>query len=189
MIKLTQKAFDKLVEIANYQPTEEAPYMVVSKNNNSLQSLIEQKLIDVRDNERNKLMYDAVVLENGLKVVNNEIEHEIILGEEPMEQKQEATTQAAVAMATAALAFELTSDVPMPKGGRAARQPKPLQYPLDKMEIGQSFYIPEQDPAADLSKKRKNLVVQIFQLRKKHNIEAEFIVGIEGQGYRVWRKA
>ena len=80
MIKLTQKEFDLLEQVAKHEATETKPFKVVSVNNGALSALRAQGLVETRPKNGN---LEVAIKQLGYQVVNNEVDHEIVTGNQP----------------------------------------------------------------------------------------------------------
>lgn len=192
MIKLTQKEFDLLDEVAKHTPTEEKPFKVVSVNNGALASLTGQQLVTTRPKNNNALMLEVALTETGLQVVQNEIEHEIVLSHNTETQEVEKMEEVAQQQETAVTqtVFVIEDDVPMPDVP-FTRKSNRETMPLELMNVGQSFLVPFKD-GEDREKGRKRVAATVSQTRKRKlgaDSTAQFITLIVENGYRVWRKA
>lgn len=191
MIKLTQKEFDLLDEVAKYVRTEEKPFKVVSVNNGALASLTRQQLVTTRPKQNNALMLEIALTETGLQVVQNEIEHEIVLlhtETQEVEKMEEVAQQQETAVAETA--FVIEDDIPMPDVPFTRKSNRDTM-PLDVMNVGQSFLVPFRD-GEDREKGRRRVAATVSQTRKRKlgvDSTAQFITLIVENGYRVWRKA
>ena len=66
-----------------------------------------------------------------------------------------------------------------------------MPYPLDKMEIGQSFFVPVEDKNADLAKVRATFSTKITHAKKALGLtDRVFHTGVDPEqfGLRVWRR-
>lgn len=199
MIKLIQKEFDLLEQVANFVPTESKPYKVVSVNNGAVKALVEQGLVQTRQKEGNALMLEVVLSEVGLQVIKNEVEHEIVIShEEPtneVKQMEEVQQTAEIGQATnevqqATGGFVIEDNVPLPEVA-VTRKPRENTMPLDLMQVGQSFLVPFKE-GEDVYKGRKRVSATVSQTKKRklgENTTAQFVTAIVDNGYRVWRKA
>lgn len=70
--------------------------------------------------------------------------------------------------------IKIEKGIPIP-----TRPPRPLKYPLDKMEIGDSFFVP--------NKKRETMRVQITEAQKRLWPKRFTVRAVTGGGVRVWR--
>lgn len=199
MIKLIQKEFDLLEQVANFVPTESKPYKVVSVNNGAVKVLVEQGLVQTRQKEGNALMLEVVLSEVGLQVIKNEVEHEIVIShEEPtneVKQMEEVQQTAEIGQETNAVqqatgGFVIEDNIPLPELA-VTRKPRENTMPLDLMQVGQSFLVPFKE-GEDVYKGRKRVSATVSQTKKRklgENTTAQFVTAIVENGYRVWRKA
>lgn len=199
MIKLIQKEFDLLEQVANFVPTESKPYKVVSVNNGAVKVLVEQGLVQTRQKEGNALMLEVVLSEVGLQVIKNEVEHEIVIShEEPtneVKQMEEVQQTAEIGQETnvvqqATGGFVIEDNIPLPELA-VTRKPRENTMPLDLMQVGQSFLVPFKE-GEDVYKGRKRVSATVSQTKKRklgENTTAQFVTAIVENGYRVWRKA
>lgn len=193
MIKLTQKEFDLLDEVANHVATDDKPFKVVSVNNGSLASLTGQALVETRPKGNNALMLEVVLTATGLQVIKNEIEHEIVLNHSTAEDAQMEQVNADVADATqeqTQMAFVIEDNIPMPEVA-FPRKARENTMPLDVMQVGQSFLVPFKE-GEDPNKGRRRVAATVSQTRKRKlgaDSTTQFITVIVENGYRVWRKA
>lgn len=207
MIELIQKEYDLLVEVANYVPTEDKPFKVVSMNNGSVPMLVQLGLVNTRPKEGNGLMQEIVILELGRNVVNNEVEHNIV-------QTRTIATDTSVTTATqqgfagangqtdkvAPLTDTFTTSndngeyaidygIPIPQTVYSRNRKSKL--PIDKLEVNASFLVPFKE-GEDLERGRKRILGNVSMLRKKIfgvNSGHKFVVATMPDGYRVWRTA
>lgn len=199
MIKLIQKEFDLLEQVANFVPTESKPYKVVSVNNGAVKALVEQGLVQTRQKEGNALMLEVVLSEVGLQVIKNEVEHEIVIShEEPtneVKQMEEVQQTAEIGQVTdtvqqATGGFVIEDNVPLPELA-VTRKPRGNTMPLDLMQVGQSFFVPFKE-GEDVYKGRKRVSATVSQTKKRklgEDTTAQFVTAIVENGYRVWRNA
>lgn len=192
-IKLTQKEFDLLDEVANHVATDDKPFKVVSVNNGALVALTSQQLVTTRPKGNNALMLEVALTETGLQVVRNEIEHEIVLSHTTTETQEEQQMEHEIEQQDNELAqssFVIEDDIPMPDVAFPRKSNKETM-PLDLMNVGQSFLVPFKD-GEDRDKGRRRVAATVSQTRKRKlgaDSPTQFITVIVENGYRVWRKA
>ena len=194
MIKLTQKEFDLLRQVHDHEPTDAKPFKVVSNNNGSVKALVEQGLVQSRPKEGNALMQELAIVALGTQVINNEVEHEIVMDhtDNSTTETVEETTMEQENLelgATVAGGFVIEQGVPMPDVVYT-RKPRANLMPLDKMNVGDSFLVPFKD-GEDHTKGRKRVGANVQVTKKRlfgKDCEQVFVVGIVENGYRVWRK-
>lgn len=203
MIKLAQKEFDLLEQVAKHDATETKPFKVVSVNNRALSALTAQGLVETRPKNGNALMLEVAIKQLGYQVVNNEVDHEITTGneqtqptqtetveEQKMEQVQAEQTHALQPAAVVDCKFALEYDIPIPDLPPQTRS-RESSMPLERMEVGQSFLVPYKE-GEDVKKGRKRVSATVSQT-KKRKLPADstvvFVVYPVENGYRVWRKA
>lgn len=192
-IKLTQKEFDLLDEVANHVATDDKPFKVVSVNNGALVALTNQQLVTTRPKGNNALMLEVALTETGLQVVRNEIEHEIVLSHTTTETQEEQQMEHEIEQQDNELAqssFVIEDDIPMPDVAFPRKSNKETM-PLDLMNVGQSFLVPFKD-GEDRDKGRRRVAATVSQTRKRKlgaDSPTQFITVIVENGYRVWRKA
>lgn len=193
-IKLTQKEFDLLDEVANHVATDDKPFKVVSVNNGALVALTSQQLVTTRPKGNNALMLEVALTETGLQVVRNEIEHEIVLShtttETQEEQKMEHEFEQQDSELAQSSSFVIEDDIPMPDVAFPRKSNKETM-PLELMNVGQSFLVPFKD-GEDRDKGRRRVAATVSQTRKRKlgaDSPTQFITVIVENGYRVWRKA
>lgn len=182
MIKLTQKELEVLEAVGAFQPTEEKQYYTTSTSNKAIVALEAQKLIQTR---KKGIHVEVALLDLGVAVLKSEVEHEIVASHEA--EKFEPKQPEAVAEAESQ--FVLEDNVPIPN--LRSRAKKPVPYPLDKMEIGQSFFVPVEDKNADLAKVRATFSTKITHAKKALGLtDRVFHTGIDPEqfGLRVWRR-
>lgn len=200
MIKLTQKEFDLLEQVAKYEGTETKPFKVVSINNGALPALTTQGLVETRPTNGN---LEVAIKQLGYQVVNNEVDHEIVTGNEQtqptqtetvegqkMEQVQAEQTHALQPAPVQGGQFVLEDNIPIPDlpPQKRYRQSSML---LERMEVGQSFLVPFKD-GEDVKKGRRRVSATVSQTKKRKlpaDSTAVFVVYQVENGYRVWRKA
>lgn len=178
MIKLTQKELEVLEAVGAFQPTEEKQYYTTSTSNKSIHALETQNLIQTR---KKGIHIEVVLSELGAKVLRSEVEHEIVTSHEQAKFEPEQVEPESQ--------FVLEDNVPIPN--LRSRAKKPVPYPLDKMEIGQSFFVPVEDKTADLAKVRATFSTKITHAKKALGImDRLFYTGVDPEqfGLRVWRR-
>lgn len=198
MIKLTQKEFDLLTQIAGFVPTEQKPYFSTSTSNNSIAALKNQGLIDT---QQSGIKVEAVILELGQQVLANQVEHEITMGEtahtqapaqpafgavQQTESLAPAPQKAAPTAPANTGSFVIESDVPLPTTVRNYNRSP--EYPLAVMEVGQSFLVPA-TIGADLVKFRRNVSAKVSFTKRNAGLMSDFKTAIDtaANGVRVWR--
>lgn len=192
-IKLTQKEFDLLDEVANHVATDDKPFKVVSVNNGALVALTNQQLVTTRPKGNNALMLEVALTETGLQVVRNEIEHEIVLSHTTTETQEEQQMEHEIEQQDNELAqfsFVIEDGIPMPDVAFPRKSNKETM-PLELMNVGQSFLVPFKD-GEDRDKGRRRVAATVSQTRKRKlgaDSPTQFITVIVENGYRVWRKA
>lgn len=193
-IKLTQKEFDLLDEVANHVATDDKPFKVVSVNNGALVALTSQQLVTTRPKGNNALMLEVALTETGLQVVRNEIEHEIVLSHTTTETQEEQQMEHEIEQQDNELvqssSFVIEDDIPMPDVAFPRKSNKETM-PLELMNVGQSFLVPFKD-GEDRDKGRRRVAATVSQTRKRKlgaDSPTQFITVIVENGYRVWRKA
>ena len=203
MIKLTQKEFDLLELVAKHEATETKPFKVVSVNNGALSALTAQGLVETRPKNGNALMLEVAIKQLGYQVVNNEVDHEIVTGneqtqptktetveEQKMEQVQAEQTHALQPAPVAGGQFVLEDNIPIPDLPSQKRY-RESSMQLERMEVGQSFLVPFKE-GEDVKKGRKRVSATVSQTKKRKlpaDSTAVFVVYPVENGYRVWRKA
>ena len=202
MIKLTQKEFNLLEQVAKYEATETKPFKVVSVNNGALSALTAQGLVETRPKNGNAFMCEVAIKQLGYQVVNNEVDHEIVTGneqtqptqtetveEQKMEQVQAEQTHALQPAPVAGGQFVLEDNIQIPDLPQQTRY-RESSMPLERMEVGQSFLVPFKD-GEDVKKGRKRVSATVSQTKKRKLADstAVFVVYPVENGYRVWRKA
>lgn len=199
MIKLTQKEFDLLTQIAGFVPTEQKPYFSTSTSNNSIAALKNQGLIDT---QQSGIKVEAVILELGQQVLANQVEHEITMGETAHAQttaQQPAFGAVQQAESLAPAPQQATPTTPANTGGFVIESGVPLpttvrnynrspEYPLAVMEVGQSFFI-QATVGADLVKFRRNVSAKVSFTKRNAGLTSDFKTAIDAaaNGVRVWR--
>lgn len=203
MIKLTQKEFDLLENVAKHEATETKQFKVVSVNNGALSALTAQGLVETRPKNGNALMLEVAIKQLGYQVVNNEVDHEITTGneqtsttqtetveEQKMEQVQAEQTHALQPAPVAGGKLVLEDNIPIPDLPPQTRY-RESSMPLERMEVGQSFLVPYKE-GEDVKKGRKRVSATVSQTKKRKlpaGSTAAFVVYPVENGYRVWRKA
>ena len=192
MIKLTQKEFDLLVQVNAHEATDAKPYKVVSNNNGAVEALVEQQLVQSRPKEGNVLMQELAVTTLGTQVVDNEVEHEIVMNHEVKQEEtvMEENTDFAGGAVNQINGFVIEDNVPIPEI-QTVRARHGTTMPLDRMQVGQSFLVPFKE-GEDHQKGRKRVGATVSQTRKRllgKDSPTQFITAITEHGYRVWRKA
>lgn len=203
MIKLTQKEFDLLENVAKHEATETKQFKVVSVNNGALSALTAQGLVETRPRNGNALMLEVAIKQLGYQVVNNEVDHEITTGneqtsttqtetveEQKMEQVQAEQTHALQPAPVAGGQLVLEDNIPIPDLPPQTRY-RESSMPLERMEVGQSFLVPYKE-GEDVKKGRKRVSATVSQTKKRKlpaGSTATFVVYPVENGYRVWRKA
>lgn len=203
MIKLTQKEYDLLTSIVNYKRADENDFKKVATNNANVASLVAQGLINSRPKAGSGIHLEVVALDLGIAVVNNTVEHEIVLdhSEETADEVEATTDNVSGALASAEEVsadvdvaehqYQLEDNVPIPTD--TTRRPRASRYkmPLDKMAVGQSFLVPFKE-GEDVDKGRKRVTSSVSQTRKRlfgSDSTVRFVTKTVENGYRVWRKA
>lgn len=202
-IVLTQKEFDLLDEVAKFEVVNDV-YLTKAHNNGALAKLVEQELVATRPSAKSKLQVEVAILDLGLKVVNNEVEHEIVAS-----HTQEAvadTTETANTGEVAEVAdftqphptgtvntsmFTLEDNIPIPEI-TATRTPRKTMFPLAQMAIGQSFFVPHKEGTTDVEQSLKNVRSKVSQTKRSlwgKDSGKAFVTALENGGVRVWRKA
>ena len=182
MIKLTQKELEVLEAIGSYQSVEGKLNFTTSTSNKAIVALEAQQLIQTR---KKGIHIEAALLDLGAAVLKAEVEHEIVTSHEA--EKFEPKQPEPVAEAESQ--FVLEDNVPIPN--LRSRAKKSVPYPLDKMEIGQSFFVPVKDKTADLAKVRATFSTKITHAKKALGLtDRVFYTGIDPKqfGLRVWRR-
>lgn len=179
-ILLTQKEFDSLQRIVNHVATDTKPYFTTNSQNLTVVSLKEKGLVNTRVNG---IIVEAVALDLGKQVIANEVEYEII------SEKAVALDQEPEALPVHSN-FVIEDNIPIPKTVYT-RKPRPLIYPLDKMEVGQSFFIPANGTTDDMKLYGRRITVRISQIKRRVGLEYKFkvVTDVENNGVRVWRVA
>lgn len=181
-ILLTQKEFDCLQRIVNHVPTDTKPYFTTNSQNLAVVSLKEKGLVNTRVNG---IIVEVVALDLGKQVIANEVEHEII-SEKAVALEQEPETETGKVESN----FVIEDNVPIPDTVYT-RKPRPLIYPLNKLEVGQSFFIPANSSTDDMALYRRRITVRISQIKNKIGLDYKFktAADFENNGVRVWRIA
>lgn len=182
IIRLTQKELDVLHKIVTHVTTETKPYFTTNSQNLTVVSLKEKGLVNTRVNG---IIVEAVALDLGKQVIANEVEHEIIL-EKAVALEQEPETETGKVESN----FVIEDNIPIPETVYT-RKPRPLIYPLDKMEVGQSFFIPANGTTDDMKLYGRRITVRISQIKRRVGLEYKFkvVADVENNGVRVWRVA
>lgn len=193
MIKLTEKEFDLLEQVANHVKTEDKPFKVVSVNNGALSALQAQGLVETRQKGNNALMLEVALSALGLQVFQNEVEHEIVVNHETVQQPTETTVEEnkmeEVQQANVGN-FVIEDGIEMPEVKQTRQSNRPTM-PLDVMQVGQSFLVPFKE-GEDTKKGRKRVASTVSQTRRRKlgaDSTAVFTTIIVENGYRVWRTA
>lgn len=181
-ILLTAKEFDSLQRIVNHIPTDTKPYFTTNSQNLAVASLKEKGLVNTRVNG---IIVEVVALDLGKQVIANEVEHEII-SEKAVALEQEHETETGNVESN----FVIEDNVPIPDTVYT-RKPRPLVYPLNKLEVGQSFFIPANSSTDDMALYRRRITVRISQIKNKIGLDYKFktAADFENNGVRVWRIA
>ncbi|WP_423240970.1 hypothetical protein [Haemophilus influenzae] len=160
----------------NYVATFEKPYFTTNHSNVAVVTLKEKGLVNTRVNG---IQVEVVALELGKQIIANQIEHEIVTNQEssPMPMAKDASQ------------FVIEDDVPMPKIKRN-RTKKPIAYPLEQMQVGQSFFVPAGAKTKDLTKLYRNVSVLVSQAKRNLGLDIKFRIAVdfECNGVRVWRR-
>lgn len=179
IIQLTQKEFDILEKIVNHIATDANPYFTTNHINNAVTSLKDKGLVNTRVYG---IVVEVVALHLGKQVIANQVEHEIITDKavalEPMQDVQVQSN------------FVIEDNVPIPDTVYT-RKPRPLVYPLNKLQVGQSFFIPANSSTDDMKLYRRRITVRISQIKNKLGLSYKFktAADFENNGVRVWRVA
>lgn len=181
-ILLTAKEFDCLQKIVNHVATDTKPYFTTNSQNLAVASLKEKGLVNTRVNG---IIVEAVALDLGKQVIANEVEYEIEQ-ENTVELEQEPETETGNVESN----FVIEDNVPIPDTVHT-RKPRPLVYPLNKLEVGQSFFIPANSSTDDMALYRRRITVRISQMKNKIGLDYKFktAADFENNGVRVWRIA
>ena len=179
-ILLTAKEFDCLQKIVNHVATDTKQYFTTNSQNLAVASLKEKGLVNTRVNG---IIVEAVALDLGKQVIANEVEYEIEQ-ENTVELEQEP-----VALPVHSN-FVIEDNIPIPETVYT-RKPRPLIYPLNQMEVGQSFFIPANGSTDDMKLYGRRITVRISQMKRKIGLEYKFkvVADFENNGVRVWRVA
>lgn len=182
IVQLTQKELDVLNKIVNHVATETKPYFTTNLNNLTVTSLKDKGLVNTRVNG---IIVEAVALDLGKQVIANEVEHEVVL-EKTVALEQEPETETGKVESN----FVIEDNVPIPDTVYT-RKPRPLIYPLNKLEVGQSFFIPANSSTDDMALYRRRITVRISQMKNKIGLDYKFktAADFENNGVRVWRIA
>lgn len=187
MIKLTQKELDVLGKVGSHVKTEEKPYFTTNTANKAVIELQKLGLVETR---QSGITVEVVLSSLGVRVLNNEVEHEIVMSKETPTFENTANPHALAAAPVAVAGdFVLEDNVPMPVVKRQSNRPVP--YPLAEMQVGQSFFVQATPDVTDLAKYRSNISSKVSQCKRRLGLESAFTVGVdlERNGVRVWRKA
>lgn len=193
MIKLTEKEFDLLEQVAKHVKTEDKPFKVVSVNNSALNALQTQGLVETRQKGNNALMLEVALSTLGLQVFQNEVEHEIVVNHETVQETTETTVEEKKMeeVKQADLGdFVIEDGIEMPQLKQTRRSNRPTM-PLDLMQVGQSFLVPFKE-GEDIVKGRKRVASTVSQTRRRKlgaDTTAVFTTVAVENGYRVWRTA
>lgn len=182
MIKLTQKELDVLGKVGSHVKTEEKPYFTTNTANKAVIELQKLGLVETR---QSGITVEVVLSSLGVQVLNNEVEHEIVMSKETPTFENTANPHALAVAGD----FVLEDNVPMPVVKRQSNRPVP--YPLAEMQVGQSFFVQATPDVTDLAKYRSNISSKVSQCKRRLGLESAFTVGVdlERNGVRVWRKA
>lgn len=214
MLQLTQNELNFLEEVAAFPATENT-FFTCNANKSVLKSVAEKQLVYT---QRVGINANVALSDLGLGVVNNTVDHEILLKDDkygpvtcieveeqipgnpfvPVAFAPDVETETCVQVSPKTKRqvvvgdFELSFDFPMPTKAITSRGDT---YPLHIMEIGQSFAV-DYDGEKEITKERKRIQQNIANHKRKlemlgHSVKSrKFAVHLtDKEEMRVWRVA
>lgn len=82
------------------------------------------------------------------------------------------------------MSFKIENDIPTPNSQKKERQ----QYPLEELEVGESFFVPCDSDINSLSLNIQRIRMAIMRVEKKSRLKNAFITKVFHDGIRVWRQ-